>query len=141
VFAQNTCSGNGGAIWGTGSLTIDQGTIVSNNVSAGTGNGAAGGGGIYLTDGPTVSNCPIVSNVCSLTSTDQRGGGGIAVGAGPVTISNCRIFGNIASSGSGLHKDLEAGAATASDNWWGNNGGPGVGGADTAVVGGTGGST
>ena len=141
VFAQNTCSGNGGAIWAAGTFTVDQGTIISNNVSAGTGNGAAEGGGIYLINGPTVSNCTIVSNVCSLTSAAQRGGGGIAVGAGPVIISNCRIFGNIASSGSGLHKDLESGAATASNNWWGNNGGPGVGGADTAVLGGAGGST
>jgi hypothetical protein len=79
-----------------------------------------------------------MSNVCSLASADQRGGGGIAVGSGPVTISNCRIFGNTASTGNGLHKDLNPGTANAVNNWWGNSGGPGVGGADSAVLGGGG---
>jgi hypothetical protein len=139
VIANNTSSGEGGGIVTLGAMTIDQGTIISNNVSAGINNGDAEGGGIQISGGPvTISNCTIVSNVCSLTSTVQRGGGGIAVSAGPVTVSNCRIFGNVAATGSGLLKDLNPGNVTANNNWWGNNGGPGVGGADTAVVGGPG---
>jgi len=147
VFTGNYASGEGGAIYnyGAGSLTIDQGTIVTNNTSAGA--FAAGlqfdaqGGGLYLVGGPTVvSDCTIINNTASLSSADQRGGGGIAVGEviGTLTINNCRIVGNVANSGTGLHKDLNPGTVTANNNWWGNNGGPGVGGADTAVIGGGG---
>ena len=138
LVANNVAAGEGGGIYGTGLLTIDQGTIISNNISAGTNNNDAQGGGLYLVAGPTVSNCTIVSNTASLTSTDQRGGGGIAVGGGNVTISNCRIFGNVAASGSGVHKDLNTGILNAINNWWGANGGPGATGNDSAVLGGGG---
>ena len=147
LFTGNYATGEGGAIYnyGAGSLTIDQGTIVTNNTSAGA--FAAGlqfdaqGGGLYLVGGPTVvSNCTIINNTASLSSSDQRGGGGIAVGSvtGSLTINNCRIVGNAANTGTGLHKDLNPGTVVANNNWWGNNGGPGVGGADTAVIGGAG---
>lgn len=134
VIANNSSVSEGGAISSVGSLTMDQGTIVIKNVSKGTGNGAAGGGAMLLSGGTVnISNCMIVSNMASLSSANQAGGGGILASAGAVTISNCRIFGNVASSGSGLLKDNNPGSATANNNWWGNNGGPGVGGADSAV--------
>jgi hypothetical protein len=140
VFTNNSSDGEGGAMYLSGPVTVDQGTLVSNNLSAGANGSDAQGGGIYISTGGAVNllNCTIVSNTASLSSPDQRGGGGIAVGSGPVTISNCRIFGNVASTGTGLHKDLNPGTVTADNNWWGNNGGPGVGGADSAVIGGAG---
>jgi large repetitive protein len=139
VFTNNSADGESGAIDIAGPLTMDQGTLVISNRSSGLGTLDAQGGGVSISGGPAIlSNCTIVGNTASLSSADQRGGGGIAVNSGPATISNCRIFGNVANTGSGLHKDLNPGNVTANDNWWGNNGGPGVGGADTSVIGGAG---
>jgi hypothetical protein len=147
LIESNMSYGEGGGLYSVGTTTIDQGTIISNNLSAGINGLDAQGGGLYLSAGPMViSNCTIVSNVASLTSSDQRGGG-IAVGGtltstggapSTVTVVDCRIFGNSAATGTGLHKDLNQGTVVVNNNWWGNNGGPGVGGADSAVIGGTG---
>ncbi|GEM_PF-3744561 len=159
VFSGNAAGGYGGGIYSlANNLTIDQGTLFTNNSSLGsvittaqgTGTGptqlAASGGGVYISSGPDlISNCVFVANVVSTSSADQRGGGGISLSGltipGPggstlttnATVVDCRIYGNIANSGSGLSKDNNAGNAIAINNWWGNNGGPGIGGADTVV--------
>ena len=76
----------------------------------------------------------------NITPLASGNSGGIAAGnlGGTTTIVSSRIVGNTASSGSGMHKDLNNGTVTAINNWWGCNAGPGGTGCDTAILGGSG---
>ncbi len=135
VVSNNTSNSRGGGLGLNGAWTIDQGSSFTGNTSTGTSGGAGEGGGIYFSGtSATVSNVTITGNTVSLAGSDQRGGGGIAVGSGTFTISDSRIAGNAAASGSGLHKDSNPGTASAVNNWWGCNAGPGNPGCDTAVT-------
>lgn len=160
TFSNNTAGSRGGGLVFNSpgdasnpiqSLTIDQGTSFSGNVSGTRAGQAAEGGGLYVSLGNanssfTLSKATVTGNGFGATA-DKRGGGGIAVGgiAGPVTISFSRIFGNSigapvsgANQGTGLHKDNNPGSVTATNNWWGCSTGPSAAPCDTAVVSGGG---
>ena len=144
VNGGNQSASRGGGIdsvIGKQALTIDQGSRLVNNVSGArnVGTDVAEGGGIYIADSGSTSLTQVTITGNSLsTNSPRHGGGGIAVGevTSTVTVSYCRIAGNSASgsTGTGLHKDNESGTVSATDNWWGCNGGPSASPCDTAVL-------
>jgi len=114
--------------------TIDQQTVIKGNTS-GAFSGTAFGGGIEIdllhpNASLTISKTTIVGNAESAGATTKLGGGGIYVQnvanptAGALTIQFSRIEGNTATVGSGLKKDNQPGAVTATNNWWGCSAGP-----------------
>lgn len=133
TFSNNTSDLLGGAIaynntGNPGTLAISNSVFVANaaNNSAGALGGAVYIGGI----GPyTIRACTFLNNTNSGGSAINQHGGAINLDSGNLTLSFCRIFGNQAGNGRGLYV---AGGATASamDNWWGGNNGPGFPGAD-----------
>ena len=160
AFSNNTAGSRGGGLVfnspGDASnpvetLTIDQASSFTGNLSGTRAGQAAEGGGLYVSLGSssssfTLTKSTVTGNGFGATS-DKRGGGGIAVGgtAGPVVISYSRIVGNSigvpdagANQGTGLHKDNNPGSVTATNNWWGCSTGPSAAPCDTAVVSGGG---
>jgi hypothetical protein len=109
--------------------------------SAFTGNTSTnGGGGLYIVatgNSATVSGSLFGGNTAGSLSTNA--GGAIYVKDSSLTVSNSRIVGNTAGGGgTGLASEASS-TVTATDNWWGCNGGPGASGCDTVVA--LGGST
>uniref|UniRef100_Q02CP8 Polymorphic membrane protein n=1 Tax=Solibacter usitatus (strain Ellin6076) TaxID=234267 RepID=Q02CP8_SOLUE len=122
----NTAPGDGGGIYSTAGLTINQGAVINNNTANGS------GGGIWYNGDPgnpaTLNKVTITGNQAKGTATLSAGdGGGIHVGSAglPLSISFSRIALNTAKSGgSQLHNQPSGGAGsavTASNNWWGTN--------------------
>jgi hypothetical protein len=123
---------NGGALSlrGTATTNVDitGSRFAGNSVNATT--GPAMGGAIWSQGG--------VLNVTGSTFTGNSAGGGpgspsgaaIAVSGGSAALHYNRFAGNIATAGSALAVSA-TGAATATDNWWGCNTGPGAAGCDT----------
>jgi hypothetical protein len=149
VIVQNNSArasggGVGGAIFSSGALTLEDGTVIRNNSAIGEFLGTAGfgtsgyGGGIYVAGGTAVLNNVTVSSNTALggkghpdpygNPPSQGGsglGGGIYVAAGNVTISSSTLSSNTAQGGDNSDQELPAGL-----------GGDGLGGA-LAVAGGT----
>src|ERR1043166_129492 len=83
----HTTSDDGGAIFNTGTLTMNNSTVV--------GNSADGlGGGIYSSGKLTNNNCTVVSN-------SAAGSGGGIYNGDTLTVSNCTIVGNSATVADG----------------------------------------
>jgi hypothetical protein len=154
--------GGGLAATGTGNLTITNSTFSSNTAPSDPTNNGAAGGGVYFDVNAGEGTLSITNSTFS-SNTSTLGGGGIeidssgdsttisgstftgnsahtSVGGGvfaddaPLTISNSRFSGNIASGG-GTGLGSEGGSTvTATNNWWGCNGGPGASGCDTVLA-------
>lgn len=148
TISNNTANSYGGGIahmppgTGTSSFSLTSSTI-SGNTSLGSGTGSvAMGGGVYVDNGSsgtvTLNKLTLTGNVSTLAPSGgtSRGGGGIGFGTvdGAVTLSFSRIANNIATSGTGALRDLNAGAVTATNNWWGCSTGPTAAPCDTAIV-------
>src|SRR5262249_862558 len=125
---------HGGGVRSAQRTTIDQNTTISGNISGGQ------GGGVHLNQ-----NNPAASLITKTTFTNNSAatsGGGIRHGSGignnNLNVSFCRFAGNTALVGSGLA--VFNGNATAENNWWGCNTGPGAAPCNTAQIetGGTG---
>jgi hypothetical protein len=156
-----TDNGGGLAATGDGNLTVSNCTFSNNTAPTGTQGGAAGGG-IYLDvnvgEGNfSVTNSTFTNNSSTLggggvdvdssgdsatitgsvftgNSAGTSAGGGIFADDSPLTVSNSRIAGNSASGG-GTGLGSEGGSTvTATNNWWGCNGGPGASGCDTVLA-------
>jgi CSLREA domain-containing protein len=119
TISGNKAGAQGGGIYTTEGLLIDQGTVISNNLSTGD------GGGLWsnvTNETTTVSKSTIASNSAS------GFGGGVEVDSNTIgnnfSMSFTRIAGNAAATGSGLNN--AGGSVTATDNWWGCNAGPGA---------------
>jgi hypothetical protein len=100
----NGGNASGGAIWSSGSLTLQGGTLQGNSTLGGRGGfgspgGTAGngyGGALYVAGGSvTLSNDTISSNTAS-SGGDVAEGGGVYVAGGSVTVSSCSITYNTA---------------------------------------------
>ncbi len=156
---------DGGALNGTGNgnLTISN-SVFSGNVAPSGPEGGAAGGGVFYNPNAASGNISITNSTFTNNSSTLGGGGieiedngdtttisgsvftgnsvGSSQGGGifsdnsPLTLSNSRIVGNTATGGgSGLA--AEGGQnVTATNNWWGCNGGPGASGCDTVFTGG-----
>lgn len=152
LFNNNRAKGAGGGIDLNGTsgangkiiATIDQGTVIKNNVT-GFNSGTSFGGGMHIEMPHTssvvsLSKISIINNSESATAVTKLGGAGISVGtvAGTAGIQFSRIAGNTlgggAGVGSGVRKDNQAGTFTAANNWWGCSGGPSAAPCDTAVL-------
>ena len=123
----NTAAGEGGGIYSIQGMTIDGGTLISNNSS-----GVAGGGIWYNAPSPytaSLSKVAITGNSVTGSSPDGIGGGiRVDSGAPTLTIAFSRIAGNTATTkGSNLSQASGTVTATTSaspgtgPNWWGTN--------------------
>lgn len=124
-ISNNQAPSDGGGIYTTDALTIDQGTVISGNSSG------RNGGGLWnnATGATTLTHVTVVNNSATAA------GGGIRndSNAGAVlNVSFSRIAGNTAPSGSGVSR--LAGTLIAEDTWWGCNDGPGATGAGCPVA-------
>jgi uncharacterized repeat protein (TIGR01451 family) len=117
----NHASGDGGGIWSTANLVIDNaGTPTSLTVISGNTAGGNGGGIHYHAVSPdvmTISKATITGN------TATGAGGGIDSGeptlAHAFSMSFSRLAGNTAASASNLNNNHST--ATVTNNWWGVN--------------------
>lgn len=143
TISNNTAASRGGGVssfnFGVATFTINQDSVVSGNTSQGLAALAAEGGGIYSNSAATTTINEVTITGNSATGagvSEQRGGGGIATGGGTVNVTFSRIVGNTALGlgGSGIHKDLNAGTTTATNNWWGCNAGAASAPCDRAVL-------
>lgn len=125
----NSAASDGGGIYSTAPLTIDQGSVISNNTSG------RAGGGIWL------NHANRTSTITGVTITGNQatdGGGGIRLDSSAtsnnLTLSFSRLVNNMAGSGKGSGLSVNNGAATAVNNWWGCSTGPSAAPCDTAKV-------
>jgi|HubBroStandDraft_1064217.scaffolds.fasta_scaffold00113_18 predicted outer membrane repeat protein len=138
--------GVGGAFEATnnassGNLTVTNCTFTNNTAQNG------GGGAIYSVmgtgDTTTISGSTFSGNSALDDAADDDAFGGAIVSDGDMTISNSLISGNTsadgASFGTGLWTDNDSPfGVTATNNFWGCNGGPGASGCNTVATTGTG---
>ncbi|MEO8673050.1 MAG: Calx-beta domain-containing protein [Tahibacter sp.] len=143
TISNNMAASRGGGVsninLGASTFTINQDSVVSGNTSQGLAGLAAEGGGIYSSSAgtTTINEVTITGNSATgAGASEQRGGGGIATGGGTVNVTFNRIVGNSALGlgGSGIHKDLNPGTTTATNNWWGCNAGAASAPCDRAVL-------
>jgi large repetitive protein len=118
-----------GAASSSVSMAISTSKFQGNTVTETTGPGR--GGAVTLEGGAlSVTQSSFTGN--SLTGSNTIGGA-LAVASGALTAQDDRIVGNSATAASGI--GLIGGSATATDDWWGCNGGPGATGCDTVSSG------
>ena len=132
--AKNAGTGSGGAIYfdndgNPGNVSITNSTF-TNNIAH---NSGGQGGAVRLAGGTGTSY--IINNNTFTGNSATQNGGALYLSAGSLTASFNRIVGNISTSGSGLSvENISGSIGTATNNWWGCNGGPGATGCDTAVL-------
>ncbi|HET8888255.1 MAG TPA: hypothetical protein VFQ41_05075 [Candidatus Angelobacter sp.] len=117
----NHASGDGGGIWDTSNLVIDNaGTPSSLTVISGNTAGGNGGGIHYHAVSPDVMT---LSKITITGNTATGNGGGIDAGeptlAHSFTMSFSRLAGNTATLGKNLNNNHTT--ATVTNNWWGVN--------------------
>jgi CSLREA domain-containing protein len=132
----STASG-GGAIYMTavaGSTLSVTGSSFTGNQATGT---SAGGGAIYKDGGATlnIDHSTFVNNqvLGNDPTVNLASGGAIDTNTGSVTVSFSRFVGNtvvVAGHGGAIFNAAGA-TTTATNNWWGCNGGPNTAGCDT----------
>jgi hypothetical protein len=121
---------------GGGDLTVSNSTFSGNEASKNAGTGF--GGAIYFDNGGNGGNVSITDSTFTNNIAHNSGGqgGALYLTLGSLTANFNRIVGNTSGSGSGLFVENNSGSiGTATNNWWGCNGGPGTAGCDTAVLG------
>jgi CSLREA domain-containing protein len=133
TFSNNTCaSGGAGAILyttGDGSAL----TIISSTFSGNTAGATGSAGGALLLGGNGGSPTVIIngSTFTNNQATHASGiGGAIYVGGGTLNLGNSaanRFVGNTAGVSASGGLGVRGGTANATNNWWGCNGGAGVG--------------
>ena len=142
--SKNSGFGGGGAIHfdnggNGGNVSITNSTFTNNTAHGNATNGGQGGA-IRLAGAAastyTLTRDTFAGNTGAGTDAAGARGGAIYLSLGSLTATFNRIVGNTAGSGSGLYVANSAGAiGTATDDWWGCNGGPGAAPCDTAVLG------
>lgn len=124
----------GGAIYIINAAAVISNSTFSNNLATSTAAGGAHGGAVYFNAGTlSIDHSTFTSNAA--TGTFGRGGA-VYVDSGILSLTYSRLFGNLASSGgSGVFNNALSGAVTtATNDWWGCNGGPTAVGCDQAVT-------
>jgi CSLREA domain-containing protein len=120
TISGNTSAVRGGGIRTTAGITIDQGTVISNNTSP---TGAGLWSNLQVSTGFPSGETTTLTKVTITGNTASTSGGGVQVDASTpgnnLVMSFSRLAGNTSPSGSNL--DNVAGAVTATDNWWGTN--------------------
>ncbi len=143
--SKNSGSGSGGAIYfdnsfNPGNVSIT-GSTFTNNTAHGNSTTGGQGGAVYLAGGAgstyTVSNNTFTGNAANGTAAAGSHGGALYLSLGSLTASFNRIVGNTNADSSGLYVANNSGSiGSATNNWWGCNGGPASGvGCDTAILG------
>lgn len=129
TISGNSAASDGGGIYSTAPLVIDQGTLISNNSSG------RAGGGIWLNHTNRTST---INGVTISGNQASDGGGGIRLDSGApgnlLNLSFSRLVNNTAGSGKGSGLSVNNGSATATNNWWGCSTGPSAAPCDTAQI-------
>ncbi len=146
LFANNSVTNSSGSGPSGGGAIFVNSTVPANHTITGstfTGNvaaansGATFGGAIYLNTGTlNLKGSTLAGN---RAQGEGAQGGAIYVDSGTNLVSFCRIVGNVAiSGGDGVYVHASNGGyATAQENWWGCNAGPGNAGCNAAASDGT----
>ena len=140
VFTNNSSpTGNGGAIHflqtQAGAFTIANSTFAGNSALGGAlgGQGGAINVGCNICSPFSISGSTFTNNTAVQVGASGGQGGAIMLGSGALTFNFNRVVGNhAAGGGTGIYHG-GSDAVTATNNWWGCNGGPGGAGCDTAV--------
>ncbi|HET6929299.1 MAG TPA: Ig-like domain repeat protein [Candidatus Acidoferrum sp.] len=125
TIAGNSATGEGGGIWASSNLLIDQSSLISGN-TGGTGNivNQRDGGGLFLNtknpDSVTLTKVTITGNHAPNGNGGGISDGNLSAGFGTLTMSFSRIEGNTA-GGSGSNLNNIDGTVTVTNNWWGTN--------------------
>ena len=136
--SKNSGTGGGGAIYfdnggQPGNVSITASTFTNNTARAGQGGAVFLAGGVGTTY--TLTNDTFTANSSGGSGTTY--GGAVYLSQGSLTARFDRIVGNTSTTGSGLFVANNTGSiGTATDDWWGCDGGPGATGCDSAVLGG-----
>jgi uncharacterized repeat protein (TIGR01451 family) len=125
IITGNDASGDGGGIWSSSNLLIDNTggpTVISGNTAGANGGGTRVGGGIYID--PAAPDSTTLNKVTITGNSATGNGGGIASGnnsstGGPLAMHFSRLAGNTAPVGSNL--DNNHTTINATNNWWGTN--------------------
>jgi len=126
-ISNNTASVQAGGLLTTAPLTITNTTFANNTATSGEANT---GGGAILSDNDTGGQVAISGSTFTGNSvTGNSTGGAILNDAGNLSVTDSRVAGNSAPRGSGIDQKSNTVAAvtSATDDWWGCNGGPDTG--------------
>ncbi len=143
TVSSNTADGDGGGIYTNSGIVLDT-SLIENNVAkvVSTTGDQYWGGGIYI----EVASPEIAATITStnfLGNSALSSGGGLYVGPDnpssgtSLQVSLSRIFGNTSKSDTTGLGTGSPGTASATENWWGCNAGPGNTGCDGADSGAT----
>ena len=143
TISSNTADGDGGGIYTNSGILLETSVVQSNSSKAvSTAGDQYWGGGFYI-EVAAPETAATITSTNFLSNSATTSGGGIYVGPGNPTsgtslqVSLSRIFGNTSTSGTTGLGTGSPGAATATENWWGCNTGPGNTGCDGADSGAT----
>lgn len=122
TISGNQAGSQGGGIYATAGLLIDQGTVITGNTSSQT------GGGLWTAptnETTTITTATITSNSA------PGGGGGIQVDSSVGNTLNMTFSRVVGNTPNGINNI--SGTVTATDVWWGCNGGPNATGCDSVT--------
>lgn len=137
TFSGNSTAFRGGGLWNSRPMTISGSTFTGNtltNAAPVPSGSPGGGGGVYNVSEPNTT--AITNSTFTGNSAGGGNGGAVANDGGTLTLTDSRITGNTAAAGAGLNQGADptlANKTTATEDWWGCNGGPGAAGCDTAA--------
>jgi hypothetical protein len=114
ILAGNSASGAGGAIFLGGTATVSNSTLAGNSATYNGGGIAVSGGSV------TVSNSTLAGNSASPPPGYVGSGGGISVSGGSVTVSNSTLAANSTVYGGGISVGT-GGSVTVSNSTLGGN--------------------
>ena len=98
TVSNNSATSNGGGIYNTGTLTVQNSTVSNNSTTSGISNG----GGIYsTTSNDFTTNFTLLRNSTLCGNTAITRGGGLYNFNGQTTVESCTVTANTAPSGSG----------------------------------------
>ena len=133
--AKNAGTGFGGAIYFDNDGNPGNVSITNSNFTDNIAHNTGGQGGAVRLAGGIDANF-IINNNTFIGNNAAQNGGALYLSTGSLTANFNRILGNISTSGSGIFvADNSGSIGTATNNWWGCNGGPGATGCDTSVLG------
>lgn len=134
VINGNAGGGDGGAIYVFPGTTLNmQYSVMENNI-AGTSPFTGKGGAIFIDNAnATIFNSSLRNNTAGTNPANNYGGAIALFNGGTVAVTQSCLTGNVdaAAPNSNAIMNFSASTINATDNWWGNAGGPGAGGANT----------
>ncbi|MGL4647784.1 MAG: hypothetical protein ACRC1H_00140, partial [Caldilineaceae bacterium] len=123
--------GDGGAIYLDGGAALNlQYSVMENNI-AGTSGCCGKGGAIFVAGASaTIFNSSLKNNTAGTNPANNYGGALALFSSGSLTVTQSCLTGNMDPSNQAI-QNFTGSIINATDNWWGDPGGPGANGANT----------